>query len=232
MASKEQLTSTGPSTRINPPRMGRVSSDRVKRPVPVIWAVALFTILPRKAPTLESVRESGSSGATSFTRASLAATTTALPMRLRSFWEKMSCSRPVVTARSTRAVRSWMYSSSGRVHSRSSAWSKASDRTSCLAASSSFRRSIWAADFRRSRRSAAARSPRARISPRSLSAWARAWAWRAAICPSVWAFMAAISRSASSWMRAVIFSIPSMGSPHQALMLMSISMEASRDKMA
>ena len=78
--------------------MFRVSSERDSRPVPVIWAVALLTSLPTKAPTLESVMDSGSSGATFFTRASLAATTTCLPIRLRSLGENTSCSLPVDTA--------------------------------------------------------------------------------------------------------------------------------------
>ena len=127
---------------MKPPRMGLVSSDRVKSPVPVICAAALLTTLPRKAPTLESVMASGSSGATCFTRASLAAITTALPIRVRSLGEKISCSRPVEDACTARRASSWMYCSSGSEHISSRAWRNASSSTSCLAARDIFRPSI------------------------------------------------------------------------------------------
>ena len=210
MVSKAQLTSTSPSTRMKPPLMSRVSWDRVSMPVPVTMAAVVLTTLPRKAPTLESVRPSGSSGAAWLARASLAATTTCLPIWARSRGEKISCSRPVEEASSTRAVRSLTYSSSGRAHSFSRARSKASPTTSCRAASSSLRRSMPAAEVSRSSRSPAARRPRSRMDARSRSAWARAsasaaWAWApASSCTRR-------TSSRASWaILAVIFSIPSI----------------------
>ena len=198
---------------IKPPLMGRVSSLRVSIPVPVTMAAVELTTLPRRAPTLVSVMELGSSGATPFTRASLAATTTCLPIRARSLGENTSCSRPVEEASTASLVSSSMYSPSGRVHSFSRARSKASPSTSCLAPRASFLVSIWAADFSRSSRSSAAFRPRARVSAVSLSAWALAASPMDRTFSSVWAVSWAISASVSAAIFAVIFSIPFISFP-------------------
>ena len=89
---------------IKPPRIFRVSWARVSRPVPVTMAVVELTTLPSKAPTFVSARAPGSSGATPFTRHSLAAMTTCLPTRARSVSEKTSCSFPVSEASTARRV--------------------------------------------------------------------------------------------------------------------------------
>ena len=166
--------------------------------------------MPSRAPTFVSASAPGSSGATPFTRHSLAAMTTCLPTRARSASEKISCSFPVSEASTARRVSRAMYSSSGREHSLSRARSKASPSTSCLAARASLRFSIWAAELSRSSRSSAAFCPRARMSAVSLSAWAWACRAMASAFSWVWAFSWSMSAWASDRILAVIFSIPSI----------------------
>ena len=157
---------------------------------------------------MELVTSPGSLGATASASFLLAATTTALPTWARWLGEKISFSFPVVDAWTARSASSSTYWSVGRASSFLWASWNASSMTSCLAASTALRHSIWAVDAMRSSRSAAAFRPWARTS--SPAALASAWAWAviSAALALASARMALISFWLSSWMRAVIFSIP------------------------